>query len=234
MNVMNSPVDFRAHDDHLKDLLGQRAARADLHGRYPSLSEFSDSPSVYSHAHFTPRPPDRSILDGHAHSFRFPPSPKVYSPSISDSPRSPISDRERLAIPNASSLDLDDDPRSSAELNSLHDNEDDSPEEEDELPRMSMYGPKMRFHSPAPWEEDDTDAKSVVDQPPRRSKKKAADAGKKGWPLSKASIDSRPSTESSRSSSGKAKQSFDAASTFSASGALAYVPEPVLHLCDYR
>ncbi|KAI0721333.1 hypothetical protein C8T65DRAFT_735345 [Cerioporus squamosus] len=221
MNVMNSPVDFRAHDDHLKDLLGQRAARADLHGRYPSLSEFSDSPSVYSHAHFSPRPPDRPTLDGHSHSFRFPQSPKVYSPSISDSPRSPISDRERLAIPNASSLDLDDDPRSSADLNSLHDFEDDSPtEEEEELPTVNI-GPKMRFHSPAPWEEDEADAKSVVDEPPRRSKKKA-DTGKKGWPLSKANpSESRPSNESSRSGSGKGKQSFDAASTFSANGALA-------------
>ncbi|RPD64882.1 hypothetical protein L227DRAFT_495206 [Lentinus tigrinus ALCF2SS1-6] len=219
---MNSPVDFRAHDDHLKDLLGQRAARADLHGRYPSLSEFSDSPSVYSHAHFSPRPTDRPILDGHSQSFRFPQSPKVYTHSISDSPRSPISDRERLAIPNASSLDLDDDPRSSAELNSLHEDEDDSPpeEEEEELPRISMYGPKMRFHSPAPWEEDDTDAKSIVDEPPKRSKKKP-DAGKKGWPLSKPIPEPRPSNDSSRSGSGKGKQSFDAASTFSANGALA-------------
>ncbi|TFK87995.1 hypothetical protein K466DRAFT_662626 [Polyporus arcularius HHB13444] len=219
---MNTPVDFRAHDDHLKDLLGQRAARADLHGRYPSLSEFSDSPSVYSHAHFSPRPPDRPTLDGNTHSFRFPQSPKVYSPSISDSPRSPISDRERLAIPNASSLDLDDDPRSSADLNSLRDDDDSPTEDEDELPTVSI-GPKMRFHSPAPWEEDEADAKSVVEEPPRRSREKAYTA-KKGWPLSKqTSNEPRPSNESSRSGSAKGKQSFDAASNLSANGALADV-----------
>lgn len=222
MSVMNSPVDLRTHDDHLKELLGQRAARADLHARYPSLSEFSDSPSVYSHSHFSPRPPDRPFLDSHPHSFRSPHSPKVYSPSLSDSPRSPISDRERLNIPNASSLDLEDDPRSSSELNSLRDDDGDSPPEteEAEIPRISMYGPKMRFHSPAPWEEDE-DAKSIPEEPVKRSKKKS-DTGKKGWGLSRANGESRPSTDSSRSGS-KGKQSFDAASTFSANGALAYV-----------
>ncbi|KAI0756696.1 hypothetical protein C8Q80DRAFT_1215554 [Daedaleopsis nitida] len=220
MNVMNSPVDLRAHDDHLKNLLGQRAARADLHGRYPSLSEFSDSPSVYSHPHFSPRPPDRPFLDGTPHSFRFPPSPNLYSPTLSE-PRSPISDRERLNIPNASSLDLEDDPRSSLELDSLHDEQGDSPEEteEEELPRISMYGPKMRFHSPAPWEEDDIDAKPMPEEPFRRSKKKS-DTGKKGWGLSRANQESRPSNDSSRSGS-KGKQSIDAASIYSANGALA-------------
>ena len=35
-----------------------------------------------------------------------------------------------------------------------------------------MYEPKMRFHSPAPCEEDDTDSKNVVEEPLKRSKKK--------------------------------------------------------------
>ncbi len=227
MSVMNSPLDLRTHDDHLKDLLGQRTARADLHGRYPSLSEFSDSPSVYSHPHFSPRPPDRPFLDSHPHSFRFPQSPNVHSPSLSDSPRSPISDRERLNFPNASSLDLEDDPRSSSELNSLRDHDDDHPPpetEEEEFPRINMYGPKMRFHSPAPWEEDEADTKSVsAEDPPKRSKKKS-DTGKKGWGLSRGNGEPRPSNESSRS--GKGKQSLDNASTFSANGALAYVLPP--------
>lgn len=223
MNVMNSPVDLRPHDDHLKHLLDQRAARADLHGRFPSLSEFSDSPSVYSHPQFSPRPSDRSALEAHPHSFRFPQSPKTYSPSIAE-PRSPISDRDRLNIPTASSLDLEDDPRSSSELNSIRDGEDnDSPpedEQEEEETRISVYGPKMRFHSPAPWEEDETDAKSVVEEPSRRTKKKS-EVGKKGWGLSRGNGEPRPSTDSSRS--GKGKQSFDAASTISANGALACV-----------
>nr|VWO94390.1 Uncharacterized protein [Ganoderma boninense] len=219
MNVMNSPVDYRAHDDHLKHLLDQRAARADLHARFPSLSEFSDSPSVYSHPQFSPRPQDR--MEPQSHSFRFPRSPNAYTPSLSE-PRSPISDRERLNIPTASSLDLDDDPRSSSELNSIRDGQDpdDSPHDPEDEPRISIYGPKMRFHSPAPWEEDDLDSKSVVEQPSvsKRVKKKS-ESNKKGWPLSRVSTEPRPSTDSTRSS--KPKQSFDAASTISANGALA-------------
>ncbi|PIL31648.1 hypothetical protein GSI_06350 [Ganoderma sinense ZZ0214-1] len=219
MNVMNSPVDYRAHDDHLKHLLDQRAARADLHARFPSLSEFSDSPSVYSHPQFSPCPQDR--MDGQSHSFRFPRSPNAYTPSLSE-PRSPISDRERLNIPTASSLDLDDDPRSSSELNSIRDGQDpdDPPHDPEDEPRISIYGPKMRFHSPAPWEEDDLDSKSVVEQPSisKRVKKKS-ESNKKGWPLSRVSTEPRPSTDSTRSA--KPKQSFDAASTISANGALA-------------
>ena len=223
MNVMNPSADFPAHDDHLRHLLDQRAARADLHGRFPSVSELSDSPSIYSHPHFSPRPPDRPFLDSHVHSFRFPQSTNVYSPSLSE-PRSPITDRERLNIPNASSLDLEDDPRSSSEYQSSEyqslppDEQDDSLiEPEEEEPRISMYGPKMRFHSPAPWEEDQGDSKGAVDEPSRRSKKK--DSGKKGWGLSRASGETRPSNESIRS--GKGKHSLDAPSTFSANGALA-------------
>ena len=225
---MNSPAGYPPHDDHLRHLLDQRAARADLHGRFPSLSEFSDSPSVYSHPHFSPRPPDRPFLEGN--SFRFPQSPKGYSPSLSE-PRSPITDRERLNLPNASSLDLEDDPRSSSEYQSVSEYQSLAPDDQDrsnstdpeeEEPRISMYGPKMRFHSPAPWEEDEEDAKSVVEGPSSKRSKKKPDGGKKGWGLSRSSGDTRPSTDSVRS--GKGKQSFDAASTFSANGALAYVP----------
>ncbi|KAI0639718.1 hypothetical protein C8Q77DRAFT_1045433 [Trametes polyzona] len=221
MNVMNSPLaDLRARDDHVRLLLDQRAARADLHGRFPSLSEFSDSPSVYSHPHFSPRPSDRVPLDGTPQPFRFPQSPRLYSPSLSE-PRSPISDRERLNIPTASSLDLEDDPRSSADYSSMHNGDDSSPEEdgEEEVPRISMYGPKMRFHSPAPWEEDETDiSRDSLDEPSKRSKKKG-DAGKKGWSLSRSTGESRPSNDSARSS--RPKQSFETSSTLSATGALA-------------
>ena len=235
MIAMNPPADLPAHDDHLRHLLDQRAARADLHGRFPSLSEFSDSPSVYSHPHFSPRPPDRPFLDPNPHSFRFPQSPKGYSPSLSE-PRSPITDRERLNFPNASSLDLEDDPRSSSESQSISEYQSLPPEEhddsliepEEEEPRISMYGPKMRFHSPAPWEEDETDSKSVLEEPSKRSKKKDL-TNKKGWGLSRTSGETRPSNDSVRS--GKGKQSFDAASTFSANGALAYVPSLLAFRC---
>ncbi|KAI9060615.1 hypothetical protein FKP32DRAFT_1613594 [Trametes sanguinea] len=234
MNVMNSPVDLRARDDHLRHLLDQRAARADLHGRFPSLSEFSDSPSVYSHPHFSPRPGDRPSLDGSVQAFRFPQSPQLNSPSSLAEPRSPISDRERLNIPTASSLDLEDDPRSSSEYDSLHDHggdggEDDSSPEEDadeEIPRISMYGPKMRFHSPAPWEEEGEEevARASIDES-KRSKKKSESSGKKGWGLARGggagTSEPRPSTDSARS--GKPKQSFETSSTLSATGALAYV-----------
>ncbi|KAH9847405.1 hypothetical protein C2E23DRAFT_742073 [Lenzites betulinus] len=221
MNVMNSPVDLRSRDDHVRLLLDQRAARADLHGRFPSISEFSDSPSVYSHPHFSPRPSDRIPLDGPAQPFRFPHSPQVYSPSLSDA-RSPISDRERLNIPTASSLDLEDDPRSSTEYGSMHEEDASSPDEdgEEEVGRVSMYGPKMRFHSPAPWEEEDEEdaSRDSVDELSTQPKRKG-DPGKKGWGLSRGAGEPRPSVDSVRSS--RPKQSFETSSALSASGALA-------------
>ncbi|KAL1951060.1 hypothetical protein VTO73DRAFT_209 [Trametes versicolor] len=221
MNVMNSPLDLRSRDDHVRLLLDQRAARADLHGhgRFPSLSEFSDSPSVYSHPHFSPRPSDRAPHDG-GQPFRFPQSSHPYSPSLAE-PRSPISDRERLNIPTASSLDLEDDPRLSSDYGSMHDGDDSSPEEdgEEEVPRINMYGPKMRFHSPAPWEEDEEElSRDSLDEPSKRSKKKG-ESGKKGWGLSRGTSEPRPSNDSSTSS--RPKQSFETSSTLSAAGALA-------------
>ncbi|KAI0673447.1 hypothetical protein C8Q78DRAFT_968742 [Trametes maxima] len=220
MNVMNSPADLRARDDHVRFLLDQRAARADLHGRFPSLSEFSDSPSVYSHPQFSPRPADRSILDGNVQAFRFPQSPRLHSPMLSE-PRSPITDRERLNIPTASSLDLEDDPRSSNEY-SVRDGDPGSPDEDgdEEIPRISMYGPKMRFHSPAPWEEEDEEdlPRESVDELSKRSKKKG-EASRKGWGLSRGTGEPRPSNDSTRS--GRPKQSFETSSSLSANGALA-------------
>src|SRR6266436_5244043 len=54
--AMNPPSS--AQDDNLRRLLDQRAARGDTHHtRFPSLTEFSDSPSIYSHPHFSPRTP---------------------------------------------------------------------------------------------------------------------------------------------------------------------------------
>ncbi|KAI0931910.1 hypothetical protein AcW1_000816 [Taiwanofungus camphoratus] len=218
MSVMNSPADLQTPEDHLRHLLDQRTARADLHGRFPSLSEFSDSPSVYSRAHFSPRPLDRAELDANTNSFHFVIPPQTRAPS--SEPRSPMSDRERLNFPNASSLDLDDDPRSSYEHNNSPEDDQVSVNEEDEeLLRISMYGPKMRFHSRAPWElgEDDVfkqDEKEASSS--KRSKGNKGDSGKKVWGRNKGNNEKRPSTDSNRSQ-GKAKQSFE---SYSNGGAL--------------
>ncbi|PCH33841.1 hypothetical protein WOLCODRAFT_160396, partial [Wolfiporia cocos MD-104 SS10] len=218
MSVLSSP---EPREDHLRALLDQRTARADLHARFPSLSEFSDSPSVYSRAHFSPRPLDRAELDASFDlvvpaSARLPPEP-----------RPPMSDRERLNFPNASSLDLDDDPASSCAGSHVYSDDDDDvspPDDDDEpspdLPRLC--GPKMTIHSPAPWELGEDDAGDEHDLVPRRAPHKKADAAKRVWGLAKA--EKRPSTESSRSQQ-KAKQSFE---SFNANGgALLYVrPAP--------
>jgi len=90
-----------AHEDHhLRHLLDHRSARADVHGRYPSISEYSDSPSVYSPAFFSPR------LSNHADDDQPSPSHRPFNGS-------------RLNDPNTSMLDLDDDPRSSFQLRTL-------------------------------------------------------------------------------------------------------------------
>lgn len=64
---------------------------------------------------------------------------------------------DRPNDPTASILDLDDDKRSSITSSDYYGeeqqplrNDDDEP-----LPRMSLLGPKMRFHSRAPWEMDE-------------------------------------------------------------------------------
>ena len=85
--------------------------------------------------------------------------------------------------------------------------------------RVSTYGPKMRFHSRAPWE---TGEDEELDQE-ESSRSKKRHGGKKSWGLSsKSSSDPRPSTESTRSH-GKVKQSLDVPPGSSNGGALLYV-----------
>lgn len=233
MNVMNPPPD---RDDHVRHLLDQRAARADPHGRFPSLSEFSDSPSVYSRAYFSPRPVDKQ-LDGN---FDFVVPVQARGPP--SQPRSPMSDRERLySLPDESSLDLDDDSHSTYAYSNSHEDDDLSPLEE-ELPRISTYGPKMTVHSRAPWElgeDDDPDEEEREPSSSRRSKTKKTETGKRVWGLGKNSSEKRPSTESNRSQ-GKPKQSIEftnngstlmalaQASMSSTSLALGASPQPTL------
>lgn len=184
------------HELHVRRLLDERAERAGLSPVAPSdyVGGF-ETPSMYS----------------------------------ARSPRAPFDD------PNASELNLDDDddtyPHPHSPPMSVHaDDEDtDSPhdleedEEEEQEQRMSMLGPKMRFHSPAPWEldvdpireqdEQDDDTRSFVS---RRAKPGFI----KSLGLGGSSKTSRPSTDSSRSS-GREKKSFETTSSYvSAGGAL--------------
>ncbi|KZT05891.1 uncharacterized protein LAESUDRAFT_204736 [Laetiporus sulphureus 93-53] len=210
MSVINSPPDMHAREDHLRHLLDQRAARADLHGRFPSLSEFSDSPSVYSRAHFSPHPHDRAQFGPNTPTFEFVIPAQVRPPA--SEPRSPLSDRERLNFPNASSLDLDEDPRSSLSFSNSHEDDDLSlPEEEEELPSVGQYGPKMTVHSRAPWElgeDEEREAEEQETSSSKRTTKKKQEGGRRVWGLGKGSNERRPSVDSNRSQS-KAKQSIE-------------------------
>ncbi|EPQ60540.1 hypothetical protein GLOTRDRAFT_52805 [Gloeophyllum trabeum ATCC 11539] len=216
LSAMQSPN--TAHDEHLRRLLDQRTARAGLPNRFPSYAESFDSPSIYSHPVFSPRP-GRSAEQSH------------YAPSAIE-PRSPMSDRERLNDPGASTLDLEDDPRYSyasqdysdddhSSQHTIDDDEDDS--------RMSVLGPKMKFHSPAPWEmggdvlpEEEEPESGILSRTlsePRSEKTRGgmADGIKRGLGLTRAGSGGRPSNESSRSS-GKAKQSFETNSSYISPG----------------
>lgn len=220
LRSMNSPRDH--HDDHLRHLIDQRSARADLHSRYPSVSEYS-TPSVYSptSATFSPVPFDREntlvskvVGVGSLSQGRSPPYTTI-------EPRT-TSDREFLNDPAASALDLEDDCRSSYTSSNTYEDDDepnpDSAEEEDS--RMSMLGPKMRFHGRAPWEmgedtleegdESDSSGKSRIFGSKRNRKK--GEGLMKGFVLgtssSRPSLGTRPSYESSRSGT-RSKNSFD-------------------------
>ncbi|KAF8647921.1 hypothetical protein AX16_006453 [Volvariella volvacea WC 439] len=150
-----------SHDHHLRQLLDQRAARADL-PRQP------DSPSVYRPV-FSVDPSQDPHVDTPFFTSPFP------STHYSQSPRS-SSDRTSAttSIPATSMLDLSDDPRSSFATSyddsSHYDDEDarhsvcDEANDDDDEPiqRMSI-GPKMRVHSRAPWEMDNEDEQEARD-----------------------------------------------------------------------
>ncbi|KAF9455052.1 hypothetical protein P691DRAFT_754169 [Macrolepiota fuliginosa MF-IS2] len=144
------------NDIHLRHLLDQRNARADPLGRYSTISEFSDTPSVYSRAFFSPRPGDKLQPDSPENDFPYNP------PTFQQRPRRLLDD------PSSSMLDLDEDSRSSMTVSEAYydrDDEDSRSLEDDEgdepLPRMSYLGPKMRVHSRAPWELEDETVQEV-------------------------------------------------------------------------
>ncbi|KAJ7596928.1 hypothetical protein C8J56DRAFT_301491 [Mycena floridula] len=163
-------------------LLGERAIRARGHqdlGSYnasssKSLSELSDTPSIYSRAFFSPRPDDELF-------------PETYnSPSsFQDQGRNHLNDLAVSMLEQDSELqhhsdDEEEDEEEDDDAHVLHDDNDQP------LPRMSLLGPKMRFHTKAPWLEDTVpeDDESEIMPFPR--------------PL-RPSNDSRPSGESVRS-----------------------------------
>lgn len=215
LRSMTSPKD--AHDDHLRHLLDQRNTRAAVHGRFPSLSECSDSPSIYSRGFFSPRSTDRHDIDTQSLDVRFrsPPTSAFDGRSHHD----------RMNDPAASMLDLDDDPRSSYAPSDAYDDRDEEEQLEDEddeesLPRMSLLGPKMRFHSRAPWEmdenaleEEDESENGQSNYGVEKHSARAKDSSLKktfgfGSSSPRVSSSSRPSGESVRSQE-KSKRSFE-------------------------
>ncbi|KAI9460939.1 hypothetical protein BJY52DRAFT_1185766 [Lactarius psammicola] len=143
---MNSPSP--AQDDNLRRFYDQRAAHGETHhARFPSLSEFSDSPSIYSHAHFSPRPPH---LDSSSPHFDLSIPAQYARPSLEavrSFAASPTG-KHNLGAHGA-------DPTLDACTERSHSPESIPSEDEDSDPRMSFLGPTMRFHSPAPWETED-------------------------------------------------------------------------------
>lgn len=126
---LRSPMD--AHENTLgfvsdrRHYLGQ-SSHPHHHARFPSLTEFPDSPSVYSHVYHSP--------DADVHSD---------TASFSDSP---------------GCLEFDDETASTIRSLSTEGVQDDSDVDDctdDASHRISLQGPKIRFHSRAPWETDD-------------------------------------------------------------------------------
>ena len=152
---MNPPSP--AQEDTLRHLLDQRAARADIHHtRFPSLTEFSDSPSIYSHPHFSPRPPH---LDSSPPQFDFA-IPQYARPAF-NSMRSTASSSTDAHSLDGSTADARIERSSSPESIRLEDEESES--------RMSFLGPTMRFHSRAPWETEDNVSGGVEQEDDARS-----------------------------------------------------------------
>ncbi|KAF8213191.1 hypothetical protein K438DRAFT_1956600 [Mycena galopus ATCC 62051] len=203
----------RAHDEeHVRQLLDQRsnAVREAM-----QLNDY-DSPSVYSSPFFSPRPSDisdtRSLL-----SYRPPPSPPA-----------PVEPRTRLNELAHSMLDLDD-----------HDEPDhhdpiqepvDADQDDHDDSRLSLLGPKMRFHGKAPWEMDADTLDEEDDESDDRSTR-GRDGIRKGLASFRSSSRSttasatRPSGESSRSSNQpKPKRSFETNRSFEAIASSANSP----------
>ncbi len=163
---MNPPSPSPAQDDNLRRLLDQRAARADIHHtRFPSLTEFSDSPSIYSHPRFSPSTPHPDSSPPQF-DFTFPPQyaarPKAFNATMRSlaSSATTTDTHHGLDGPNSDDVRL---LERSASLESMQ------AEDEELESRMSFLGPTMRFHSLAPWETEDNITEGVVQEDDARS-----------------------------------------------------------------
>lgn len=119
------------HDDYVKQLLDQRTARTDF--RFSTPSDFSDTPSVYSRSFFSPRPHNGGPV----------------------SPVNGYTSHDHITPVNLASLDPDNINDSSLGPNRAAVHENHEAEEDldvESMSHISMLGPKMRFHSRAPWE----------------------------------------------------------------------------------
>ncbi|KIJ68587.1 hypothetical protein HYDPIDRAFT_24847 [Hydnomerulius pinastri MD-312] len=134
-------------------------------------------------------------------------------------PRVSLSHRDRLNDPGASSLDLDDETasaRRSVSTADLNDDSDLDDDEDDSSHRISLQGPKIRFHSRPPWETDEDILEGEESDHSSRSgtigskfKGKASKADSLMRTFGRGtSVASRPSIESARSQT-SSKPSFE-------------------------
>jgi len=197
----HSPRDAR------QDHPSARSPYSPAHAPFPSTSEFSDSLEVYSHAHFSPPCPSSNHTEPKSSSFR-------HRDKGSSTERRP-SHRDRLNDPQASSLDLDDEFTPGSSINTADtigrmENDEQLEDEEDPSHRISVRGPKIRFHSRAPWE---TGEDTIEENDSVYSGKSGTFGRKVKSKTVEAAImrhfgrgSSRPSTDSSRS---QPKASFE-------------------------
>lgn len=188
------------NNDRIRQLNQRHASNSSpYHSRFPSVSDVSDSLSVYSRSHYTPHPFDKA-------------EQPTQTPTFDDQDQ----------LEESSTFDISDDPRTSyATARTTYDTEDTygsrdglSLTEDDEPEnRMSVLGIKMRFHSKAPWEAGGEDIpeeeyeRNSGDRPASRSKRSI-----KGFAV-------RPSVDSSRSGN-KSLETYQ----YSIGGALQCVP----------
>jgi len=191
------------HEAHLKRLLDQRANRSDIHIHPPSPSQYTDASSTYAES-------ISSRLDRKDSRFKH-----------------PQNSHDRINDPSSSMLDLEDDGHSSYDSSNpddLDDNVEDHMDDNDSADtqlRMSMLGPKMRFHSRAPWEtgediiEEENESHNGIPSPTSNiSGGRASRAGSNKMGFGRITKPrsvggSRPSNESSRSGT----KSFDTSSS---------------------
>ena len=198
MSYYNPP-----NHDHIRQLLNQRHASTSYHSRFPSVSDVSDSPSVYSRSPFTPHLSNKVEQSTPIPTF----DDQGQEPSTLD-----FSGGSRASYTTARTTCGTEETYGSRDELSLTD--DDEPEH-----RMSMLGIKMRFHSKAPWEsggedilEEEEQERKSGDRPHSRSKRNIK------------TFAVRPSVESSRSN----KKSLET-SQYSMGGALqcVFIPKNV-------